>query len=107
MSESPDHAVRLVMRCADVLVPPGPGSVRDQCGRCGHQVFVDTLQPVPAAARGLVTELVCIRCALADPFLRPKVIAVRQQVQGVTAVLRRAEEERQAQRARRRKGMPR
>lgn len=100
--EAPDRVVRIVMRCADILVPPTPGSVRDRCGRCRHLVFVDVTQEIPPDWRAAVTELVCVACALDDPKLRPGVTARYEAVRGLAVAQQRAERERLARQAARR-----
>lgn len=93
-----DHVMRLVVRCADMIGDPTPGAVTRNCHRCGHQVYMDATQPIPLAYQAAVIELICVECALADPGLRPDVLAMHKAVRGFTAVQRQAEAERQQQR---------
>jgi hypothetical protein len=96
--DDPDHVVRLVTRCVDMLGPPTPGAVRNRCGRCNHLVWVDATQKIPPAYQTAWIELVCVPCALTDPDLRPDVIALYQAVGRFAAVQKQAEQARQQRR---------
>ena len=58
---------RISTRVADMLVPPVPDAVIDECSRCQKPVYFSMDQKVPPEVEG--AQLVCSRCLLSSPDL--------------------------------------
>lgn len=69
-----DTKGRLVVRVADMHVPPTPGAVIDVCAVCYRAVYVDRVAtPDPP---GETLTLVCTACGLEDPGTRGQVLGM-------------------------------